>query len=87
MNEKLKMIAQSYCGMTPKDKGCTSWDEMHQQMADEIIADIRNKLSPIKNLITMLENQINRDDYVKFHDFVEKEIENSKQSIKYLSGK
>lgn len=42
MNEKFRIIAQSYCGMTPKDKGCKTWGEMQQKMADEIEEVVKN---------------------------------------------
>lgn len=49
------------------------------------LPDIRNKLSPIKNLIAMLENGLVKGN-VEMHDLVLKEIEACKQSIAYLSG-
>jgi hypothetical protein len=49
------------------------------------LPDIRNKLSPIKNLIAMLENGLVKGN-VEMHDLVLKEIEQCKESIAYLSG-
>ena len=49
------------------------------------LPDIRNKLSPIKNLIAMLENGLVKGN-VEIHPLVLKEIEACKQSIAYLSG-
>ena len=49
------------------------------------LPDIRNKLSPIKNLIAMLENGLVKGN-VEMHTLVLKEIEACKQSIAYLSG-
>ena len=49
------------------------------------LPDIRNKLSPIKNLIAMLENGLVKGN-VEMHDLVLKEIEACKESIAYLSG-
>jgi hypothetical protein len=49
------------------------------------LPDIRNKLSPIKNLIAMLENGLVKGN-VEMHDLVIKEIEACKESIVYLSG-
>lgn len=42
MSEELKKIIQNYLGMTPKDKGCTNWEEMNQKMLSEIEA-VKNK--------------------------------------------
>jgi len=42
MNEELRVISQSYCGMTPKDKGCKTWAEMQQKMADELECVVKN---------------------------------------------
>lgn len=36
MTNKLRNIAQSYLGMTPRDKGCSNWSEMQDKMANEI---------------------------------------------------
>jgi hypothetical protein len=47
--------------------------------------DIRNKLSPFKNLIRMIENGLVKGS-VETHDLVLKEIEQCKESIEYLSG-
>lgn len=47
--------------------------------------DIRNKLSPIKNLIAMIENGYYKDT-IEPKYFLQKEIEQSKESIKYLTG-
>jgi hypothetical protein len=49
------------------------------------LPDIRNKLSPIKNLIAILENGLVKGN-VEMHDLVLKEIEQCKKSIAYLSG-
>jgi hypothetical protein len=49
------------------------------------LPDIRNKLSPFKNLIAMIENGLIKSD-VKMHGLVLKEIEACKESIAYLSG-
>ena len=49
------------------------------------LPDIRNKLSPIKNLIAMLENGLVKGN-VEMHDLVLKEIEACKESVAYLSG-
>lgn len=48
------------------------------------LSDIRNKLSPFKNLIAMLENGLVVGT-VDMHPFVIKEIEQCKVSIQYLS--
>lgn len=35
--EELLPIIQKYIGMTPKDRGCTNWNEMQEKMANEIM--------------------------------------------------
>ncbi len=49
------------------------------------LPDIRNKLSPIKNLIAMLENGLMKGT-IEVHPLIQKEIEQCKKSIAYLSG-
>ncbi len=49
------------------------------------LPDVRNKLSPIKNLIAMFENGLAKGN-VEMHELVLKEIEECKKSIAYLSG-
>jgi hypothetical protein len=49
------------------------------------LPDIRNKLSPIKNLIAMLENGLTKGT-IELHPYILKEIEQCKESIIYLSG-
>lgn len=49
------------------------------------LPDIRNKLSPFKNLIAMLENGLVKGTD-EMHEYVIKEIEQCKKSIVYLSG-
>ena len=49
------------------------------------LPDIRNKLSPIKNLIAMLNNGLMKGT-IEVHPLIEKEIEQCKKSITYLSG-
>ena len=36
--KKLLKILQGYVGMTREDKGCKTWDEMQNKMADEILS-------------------------------------------------
>ena len=50
------------------------------------LPDIRNKLSPIKNLITMLENGLVKGT-IEVHPLITAEINECKKSIAYLSGK
>ena len=54
-----------------------------------LVADIRNKLSPVKNLCTMLKNR-EVEPYMEKNDslnkLVDKEIEQCLKSIKYLSN-
>lgn len=49
-----------------------------QHIDAELRADIRNKLTPVQNLVAMLENNVDRK-------FVDDEIVQVKESIKYLS--
>lgn len=49
------------------------------------LPDIRNKLSPFKNLIAMLENGLMRGT-IEVHPYIQKEMEQCKKSIAYLSG-
>ena len=56
-------------------------------LADVMLSlpDIRNKLSPIKNLIAMLENGLVKGT-IEVHPLIQQEIEQCKKSIAYLSG-
>lgn len=49
------------------------------------LPDIRNKLSPFKNLIAMLENGLTKGT-IEVHPYIQKEMEQCKKSIAYLSG-
>lgn len=49
------------------------------------LPEIRNKLTPIKNLITMLENGLAMGS-IELHPLILKEIKSCKESIEYLSG-
>jgi hypothetical protein len=49
------------------------------------LPDIRNKLSPIKNLIAMLNNGLMKGT-IEVHPYIQKEMEQCKKSIAYLSG-
>ena len=49
------------------------------------LPDIRNKLSPFKNLIAMLENGLMKGT-IEMHPYIQKEMEQCKKSIAYLSG-
>lgn len=49
------------------------------------LPDIRNKLSPFKNLIAMLENGLMKGT-IEVHPYIQKEMERCKKSIAYLSG-
>ena len=59
-----------------------------EESADTIIADVRNKLGPIQNLISMLESsELMYHENPKVHKIIKSEIENVKNSLKYLSNK
>ena len=47
------------------------------------IQEIRNKLTPFKNLIAMLEHYLTLDDNIG--KLIKEEIEQCKENIKYLS--
>jgi hypothetical protein len=49
------------------------------------LSSIRNKLSPLKNLIAMIENGLAKGN-VEMHDLLLKEIEQCKKNIAYLAG-
>jgi hypothetical protein len=51
------------------------------------LPDIRNKLSPIKNLIAMLEDSDIQYPNEMRERIIKREIENCKKSVDYLSGK
>jgi DNA-binding transcriptional regulator GbsR (MarR family) len=53
----------------------------NNQNSQSLQADIRNKLSPISNLISMLED----NSHWLPEAFVKNEIEKAKESVKYLS--
>lgn len=36
MREEFIKIAQTYLGMTPKDKGCRNWNEMQILMVNDL---------------------------------------------------
>jgi hypothetical protein len=55
---------------------------------DAIGADIRNKLGPLNNLISLLERQKEVDDTMKkkLQVYIDREIENGKKSIEYIKN-
>ena len=59
-----------------------------QKELDAIGADIRNKLSPLNNLICLLERQkeVDNDMKIKIQEFIDREIEQGKISIEYLKN-
>ena len=73
--------------MSKENENLNETENSALNIADVMLSlpDIRNKLSPIKNLISMLENGLVKGN-VEMHDLVLKEIEACKQSIAYLSG-
>ena len=73
--------------MSKENENLNETENSALNIADVMLSlpDIRNKLSPIKNLISMLENGLVEGN-VEMHDLVLKEIEACKQSIAYLSG-
>ena len=48
-------------------------------------SDVRNKLTPIKNLIALLENGLMKG-HIEIHPYIQEEITNCKKSIEYLSN-
>lgn len=60
-----------------------------QDDLNKIAADIRNKLSPLKNMIALIKKQNETKDEVmkeKLQKFIEKEIEQCEVSIDYLTN-
>jgi len=54
----------------------------------EVGADIRNKLSPPKNLVSLLEEYFSsneEEDEIALRDFIEKEMKQTKVSVEYLA--
>lgn len=52
---------------------------------EELLADIKNKLTPFKNLLEMMEDsELLYHDEITIHNLIEKEIENCKIQIKYF---
>ena len=55
----------------------------------EVGADIRNKLTPHKNLLALVELLLEEEDpdkYIKLKKFIRKEIVQSKECVNYLGG-
>ena len=56
---------------------------------EEVGADIRNKLTPYKNLVALVELLLEEEDVdkkMKLKKFIRKEIVQSKKSVEYLAG-
>lgn len=62
--------------------------ELEVNISGEIGADIRNKLTPMKNLIMMLKDNIyiTRNGDIKMQKLFKKEIKNCEESITYLKN-
>jgi len=61
--KKLIKILQTYVGMQPKDVGCNNWNEMQQQLADDILTAFEEpELSDdVEEVIAAeLENRMNK---------------------------
>lgn len=69
----MKIIVDRLSGVL---EGYLTSSEFH----DDIIADIRNKLSPMSNLVALIENDAPKE-------YILKQLEQVKESIKYLSDK
>jgi hypothetical protein len=60
-----------------------------QDDLDKIAADIRNKLSPLKNIVALIKRQSETTDEKmkeKLQKFIDKEIEQCEVSIDYLTN-
>ena len=56
-------------------------------VSNSLVADIRNKLTPVKNLCAMLKNSDLMYDLDRSkHKLIEKEIEQTLKSVEYLSN-
>jgi hypothetical protein len=63
--------------------------EFHLVEANTIGADIRNKLSPSLNIISLVKFYLNETDEIKkgvLERYLEKEMEKSKENIEYISN-
>ena len=61
--------------------------ELDVNICGEIGADIRNKLTPMKNLVAILKNAVFlRNGDVKMQAIIKKEIKKCGESIKYISN-
>lgn len=84
-------------GIYPKEKFFDNFDDLDTfELVEydlietgEVGADIRNKLTPYKNLVALVElllKEEDRDKKVKLKKFIRKEILQSNKSVKYLAG-
>jgi len=51
------------------------------------VPDVRNKLSPFKNLIALINQELKNNDNIKYRELIESEIKHCEESIEYLSKK
>ena len=78
----------------PLTEGMDSFDNFELVEFDliesgEVGADIRNKLTPYKNLVALVELFLDEENILKkkkLKKFIRKEILQSKKSVKYLAG-
>ena len=86
----IEMMSSIY----PLTEGMDSYDNFELVEFDlievgEVGADIRNKLTPYKNLVALVELFLDEENILKkkkLKKFIRKEILQSKKSVKYLAG-
>lgn len=85
MNEMYK----EHCSCKPEYEIKKELEAIHNAKLSEIGADIRNKLGPMKNLLSMIDlynRTLVMEQRTAIWKFIEKEIEKSKESINYISN-
>jgi len=97
MTATMDLMKQVYEGKFPPDFNFDDYELVEFEMyeADTVGADIRNKLSPPKNLVAMLEvfftepfeprsdlQRMKQNDLIRF---IKKEMIQTKESVKYLA--
>jgi len=78
-----------HCSCKPEYEIKKELEAIHNAKLSEIGADIRNKLGPVKNLVSMLElynRTLDKEQRASVWKFIEIEIKKSKESINYISN-
>jgi len=88
MNEEFRMIAQNYLGMKPTDKGCKTWGEMQQKMANELEDVVKNSLVELDvkendNNIKISEGN-SVEEYCEYINYLNNRLQNWRISFNYF---